>query len=250
MKKLFKFSVLSVLALGFAACNLDDDNGRRVYSIYDEPAVVESVGELPTIRTAYGKFSVPSLANSTSVAEGSLLWVAFVFDMNTQSDDKLYAAQNFKYFAIDSAKVALPADAAEFETYLSDSYSDSIELAMLYNTYIDSMLFFKFTQKAAENQRFDYELVCNPDMERDAQNIPTLYIRTKKVDGSTTRASGSSQEAHTIFGIEMTDYIAQYKVKFAGEVKFNLKYKIGTDKDGKDVYRPFKSNPITWRGIK
>ncbi|GHT51534.1 hypothetical protein AGMMS49982_09210 [Bacteroidia bacterium] len=243
MKKLFKFSVLSVLMLGFAACS-SDDGGKPVYSIYDEPAVVESVGELPTIRTAYGKYSVASLANSTSVAEGSLLWVAFMFERNP-SDKELPAAQGFKYFEIDSTKVAVPANAAEFEAYLSDSYSDSIELAMLYNTYIDSMLFFKFTQKAAENQRFDYELVCNPDLERDAQNIPTLYIRTKKVDGPTTRTS-QSQGANTIFGIEMAEYIAYYKVRFAGEVKFHLKYKIGTDKDGKDVYRAFKSNPITW----
>jgi hypothetical protein len=245
MKKLFQFSVFSVLALGFAACN--DDSGEPVYSIYDEPAVVESVGETPTIRTAYGKYSVASLANSSSVEEGSLLWVAFMVDMNNQPNKELLAAQNFKYFEIDSTKVTLPADAAEFETYLADSYSDSIELAMMYNTYIDSMLFFKFSQEAAENQKFDYELVCNPEMEDGALNIPTLYIRSKKADGASTRTwEPAHSGANTIFGFEMSEYITYYKAKFAGPVKFNLKYKIGTDKDGKDVYRGFKSNPLTW----
>lgn len=228
--------------MGFAGCNNDDD-GKRVYSIYDEPAVVEAVGEQPTIRTAYGKYSVASLANSTSVAEGSLLWVAFMFERNP-SDKELPAAQGFRYFEIDSTKVAVPADAAEFEAYLSDSFSDSIEVAMLYNTYIDSMLFFRFTQKAADTQKFTYELVCNPTLE-DGKTAPTLYIRSKKV-GEILPVHQSSARKSTVFGIQMTEYIAGYKEKFASPVKFNLKYKIGTDKDGEDVYREFRSNPITW----
>ncbi|GHT03197.1 hypothetical protein AGMMS49525_07870 [Bacteroidia bacterium] len=246
MKNLFKTSVLVCVMWGFAACN---NNDNPVYSIYDEPAVVESMGELPVIRTAFGKYSVAALAN-TSVEEGRLLWVAFTVDKGNQPNKEVPTVQNFKYLEIDSTKVIMPADAAEFEACLSDSYSDSIKVAMLYNTYIDEMLFFKFSQKAADNQKFDYELVCNPELEND-EKVPTLYIRTKTDNAEMSANKHSSSGQHTVFGIQMSEYIAYYKAKFSGtenpnRIKFNLKYKTGTDKDGKNVYQNFKSNPITW----
>ncbi|MDR0834511.1 MAG: hypothetical protein LBN93_10090 [Candidatus Symbiothrix sp.] len=242
MKNLVKASVLLCAILGFAACN--NDNGEPVYSIYDEPAVVESVGELPVIRTPYGKYSVPSLA-SVSLEQGSLLWVAFTVDMNDQPNQEVPNAQNFKYIEIDSTQATMPADVTEFEACLSDSYSDSIEVAMLYNTYIDEMLFFKFTQKAADDQKFTYELICNPAVE-NGEDVPTLYIRAKKVDAENAPTAKASTEKNTVFGIKMSNYISYYKEKFSGTVKFNLKYKTGTDKDGKDIYKAFKSNPIVW----
>jgi hypothetical protein len=244
MKKASKISVLLfVLIAVFSACINDHD--EPVFSIYDEPAVVESVGAQPVIRTAYGKYSVPALANA-SVGAGDLLWVAFIVDMNNQPSRDLLTAQSFRYEAIDSTNVTIPADSTEFVSFLSDSYSDSIAEAVMYNTYIDSMLFFGFRQAAPENGTFDYEMVCNPDLE-DGKNIPTLYIRTKKIN-AVRLAAPSHVRRNTVFGFRMSEYVQYYRkhVSGSGPVRFNLKYKIGTGRDGKDVYREFRSNPLSW----
>jgi hypothetical protein len=232
------------MAAIFVACKNDHD--EPVYTIYDEPAVVEQAGEQPVIRTAYGNYAVPALAGLT-VNPGDLLWVAFTVDMNNQPSRELLTAQNFRYKAIDSTTVTIPANTAGFEAALADAYSDSIDAAIMYNTCIDRMLFFAFTQTATGDRTFEYELVCNPDLETGSGNIPTLYIRSRALTAVAPQQESSSARK-TVFGFRMNEYISYYreKISASGPVKFNLKYKIGTDRDGKDVYREFKSNPLSW----
>jgi hypothetical protein len=105
------------------------------------------------------------------------------------------------------------------------------------------LLFFGFKrEKVSDGLFFDYELIWNPEKER-GNEYPTLYIRSKKIEAPSV--SGSRE---TIFAFDMTDFIHYYKVNISDKnpVGFNLKYKIGTDEDGQDVYRQFRDNPIKW----
>jgi hypothetical protein len=107
------------------------------------------------------------------------------------------------------------------------------------------MLFFEFTHKESPaNSTFTYEMVWEPATATDSNSHPNLYIRTKRLEDS----SIGEGDNKIIFGFDMTAFIDYYKehISSSNPVTFNLKYKIGTDKEGKDVYRDFQSNPIKW----
>jgi len=246
MKKLLAIPVLlTALSLGFVSC-LDDDD-KTTYYFYDEPAVVQSLSDNQAIiRTAYGKFFVSEAENS-KLEKGDLLWTSFTVDMNKQLSKDTLTAIGFKYDNIDSTKVTIPANKEEFESYLADSYSDSIDLAVLYKTYIDSLLFFKFTQKEISNQVREYELVLNPIIE-NSNKYPTLYIRAKTTAISSTGNQSNDEKEETIFAFDMTEFIDYYRKNISEKtlVTFNLKYKVGENKEGGDIYKEFISNPIPW----
>ena len=245
MKKLLVIPFLFVLSLGFVSCLDDDDN--PIYYFYDEPAVVESLeNNQVIIKTAYGNFFVSGTENS-KLNKGDLLWTSFTVDMNNQPTKDTLTAIHFKYYNIDSTKVTLPTNKKEFESYLTDSFSDSFELAVLYRTYVDSLLFFNFTQKEAPNQTREYELVLNPEIE-NRNNFPTLYIRAETTELSQSENRSNKGKDNTIFAFDMTEFIDYYRknISKTEPVTFNLKYKTGEDKDGNDIYREFKSNPIPW----
>ncbi|MDR3219607.1 MAG: hypothetical protein LBU22_11660 [Dysgonamonadaceae bacterium] len=248
MKISSKISFLFIcLVMGLTSCLNEDDANNIVY-FYDEPAIFVPDGEKPFINTAYEIFYVPDLVGNTTLKEGDLLWTSFIVDTSkpsvSHSDSEYYATIGFKYKPVDSASVMVPEANAEFEAYLSDDYSETFHSAVLYRSSIDKILFFGFKQaEKADDDAYIYEMVMNPKIE-DSNGYPSLYIRAKKSDSE----SASRWKDEIIFAFKMDAFVNYYKdnVSHTGPVKFNLKYKIGTDNDGKDVYRGFMSNPLSW----
>jgi hypothetical protein len=246
MKKLIKLGVLFLSVFVFTNC-LDDNDNKPIYYFYDEPAVIDSLGDNSIVRTPHGKFLVSTIGGD-SLKIGDLLWTAFRVDPNDgvpeSTSTKQHKATNFSYKKVDSTKVILPADTTEFKSYLSDDYSAFIYEAVLYRDYIDKLLFFGFRRETvSDNLTFKYEMILNPEIE--AQNgYPTFYIRSQKMD----LVESHSGHRETIFAFDMTEFLRNYKESSSDKkiVKFNLKYKVGVDEEGKDVYREFKSNPISW----
>ena len=257
MKRLLKsFGVLFLLLFQLASCvDLDNERNRILY-YYDEPVVVDQMGDYPVVHNESYVLYVPGLKENTALKAGDLLWTSFIVDLddhNTEaqlslSNDVYYTAMNFRYKTVDSAKVIIPSDAAAFNGYLSDDYSTPIELSALFPYNIDNLWFFGFKHNDNSNKtNYTYELILNPEIE-NGQNYPTLYIRAKQIDAS----AADSEKAYSIrdgniFAFDVKDFANYYKETFPTKnVEFNLKYKTGVDAAGKDVYRSFLSNPIPW----
>jgi hypothetical protein len=229
---------------------LNSDNKDPYYFFYDEPAIVESLGDNVIVRTAYGKFSAPSLKDDV-LRVNDILWSSFMVEKKDENKVQMpgnqyyYNVTGFKYEKIDSSKVIIPADTHVFESYLSDDYTEKIDRAVLYKTYVDSLLFFGF-EHGSSSTVFEYELFLNPDIE-SSNGYPTLYIRTRQKELTPLEHSQLHQN-RVIYAFDMTDFVDYYKRSFSGKstVQFNLKYYVET-KNGKDVYREFLSNPLSWR---
>jgi hypothetical protein len=236
-------------SLVFVLTNCLNDDGDNIIYFFKEPAVVKSMGtssEKSVIRTPNGEFYVP-LSEKDSVETGTLLWTYFQVDMNEKANDLesvlVRNTTNFQYEKVDSSRIIMPADSTEFQLYLSDDYTVFIPEAVLYNDYVDKLLFFGFTRgSSSDNSSLEYELIRNPKIE-DENGHPTLYIRSRKSDSSNFKG-----QRETIYAFEMSDFIDYYKENISAEglVKFNLKYHTGKDENGEDVYRSFKKKPIEW----
>ena len=247
------FGVLFILLFQFTSC-LDNDDRKPVYYFYDEPAVVNPMEEYPFIRNQSDLFYVPGLADNTTLKEGDLLWTSFIVDLDDEErpdliiDTQFFIARHFQYKTVESAKVIIPADAAEFESYLSDDYSAPIESSVLYPYIIDSLWFFGFIQGDRSNQlSHTYELILNPEIE--SGNYPTLYIRSKQVNASNEHQA-KDRLHRKVFAFDVADFVNHYDKNASSSNAtrwFNLKYKTGTDSDGKDIYKAFVSNPISWK---
>jgi len=241
------FGILFILLFQFTSCLDNDHNEQPVYYFYDEPVVVDQMGNHPIVRNESYSFYVSELADNTALKAGDLLWTSFIVDLDDQESTDQYTAKDFRYGVVDSAKVIIPANAEAFESYLSDDYSASIELSVLYKYAIDSLWFFGFQQQNQSN--YTYELILNPDIEKDSGNNPTLYIRAKQIDNSEATNSGKSySKGEDIFAFDVADFVNYYRetISKTGNVRFNLKYKSGVDKEGNDIYKTFMSNPISW----
>ena len=248
------FGVLLVLLFQFTSC-LNDDGKNPVYYFYEEPVVVEQMGGNSIIRNQSDFFYVPELSDNTVLKENDLLWTSFIVDMNDEEnsgltkENKIYTARHFRYKTVDSAKVIIPANAEEFQSYLSDDYSASIEFSVLYKYYIDSLLFFGFEQKDKSNQlAYTYELILNPELENS--NYPTLYIRAKQLNVS-PKDRAEDKQGRRVFAFDVADFVNSHNwdhlyLPSSKTIKFNLKYKTGEDSNGKDIYKSFMSNPIEW----
>jgi len=254
MKRFFIiFGVLFILLLQFTSCLNDENDKGQVYYFYDEPAVIYQLGKYPMVRNQSDLFYVPELADNTTLEGNELLWTSFIVDLNDQEQldylsVKHYTARHFKYKTVDSAKVIIPSDVAEFKSYLLDDYSDSIKFSVLYKYAIENLWFFGFKQK--DNSTYVYELVMNPEIEDNQNNYPTLYIRAKKTDPSPRSDDKAYSNDGNIFAFDAADFADYYSKTISATdktVKFNLKYKIGVDANGKDIYREFMSNPISWK---
>ena len=252
MKKFFLFlGVLFILLIQFSSCMKDDDR-KPMYYFYDEPVVVFETGENPVIRNQSYLFKVPELAENETLNKNDLLWSAFTVDLEDDpstdltKESKIYTARNFKYKTVDSTSVIIPANEEEFQAYMTDDYSDSIEFSVLFKYYIDNLLFLGFKQKDGLSQQYyTYELVLNPELENS--KYPTLYIRSKLVTPS-PKLQVTDKDRRTVFAFDASDFAVYYKKNFASnpDTRFNLKYKTGVDSDGKDIYKEFMSNPIRW----
>ena len=231
MKKYFFIPALFVAVL-FFSCSEDSP---RIYYVWDEPAIVDSLNNIPIIKTAYGKYAAPTL--SSDVKKGSYLWVSFIIDEDKQTNaDLLTVVTNLKYKKIGGSDVVCMEDGGPLPGN-EDEYTDSIDVALLYNSYVDNVLFFGFHQQAPEDQKFEYKLIFNKDSIFD--HVPTLYIKAKRI-GS---AAGSDKKILTHYGFDMSDFLET--VDSPSTIAFNVKYKMGT-LNGKDVYKSFRTKPITW----
>jgi hypothetical protein len=251
MKSLLKNACAILLCAFCLTSCLDDNDSNSIYYYYDEPVVYEPVAESPFIRTAYDTFHVSDLADAGSLQKGDLLWSTFTVDLNNEAtpgpaDGKFYTATHFKYTKVNITDVILPEKEA-FDSYLSDDYSESISSAGLYRSYIDNSLFFGFKHKE-QNNGYTYELVMNPEEDNNSA-YPTFYIRAKKV---TIVPVSDYKKDEIIFAFNMSEFINYYRksISNTGPIKFNLKYKIGEDTNGKDIYREFLSNPLSWNPMK
>ena len=256
MRKFFKISgVLLILLLQLASC-LDNGDRKPLIYYYDEPVAVSATGEYTRVRNETYSFYVPGLADNTSLKEGDLLWTSFVVDIEEQPPTVFslhcYTARHFRYQTVDSAKVIIPETDEAFNSYLSDDYSESIELSALYNYAIDSLCFFGFKHYNQSNQLlYTYELILNPEIENESNGFPTLYIRSKQINTNETSGNAYSNDGK-IFAFDIADFVKYYeenyteKITSDGRIRFNLRYKTGVDADGNDVYRAFMSNPIPW----
>ncbi|MDR0506652.1 MAG: hypothetical protein LBH32_07535 [Dysgonamonadaceae bacterium] len=237
MKKVSLFFVLCFFVLGFTGCGDNKKDDKSIFYFYNEPAIIENLGSSPVVKTPHGKFFV-SFLKGDSLKAGNVLWTSFSADMGAKVKDSLttaYKAVNFKYEKVDTSHVIMPTTNAEFEKYLSDDYSASIQKAVLHKDNIDSLLFFGFQKQNNVNKKYVYEIIMNPKTEN---GNPTFYIRMKE----------TNPKIGTVFAFDMKKFIAWYRKNVAaqGPLKFNLKYKTGKGKDGKDIYSDFKSNPISW----
>ena len=251
MKKFLNvFGVLFLLLFQLTSCLNEDDNRKPVYFFYDEPVVVNQMGDNPVVCNESYSFYVPGLAKDTTLKAGYLLWSSFIVDLDNDKElpaifsKFYYTAKNFHYQTVGNSKVIIPADTAEFQSYLSDDYSASIESSFLYRYAIDSLWFFGFRQKDYSSN-FIYELILNPTIEKNGNNYPTLYIRAKQTNVST---SARSTDGNLVFAFDAADFVKYWKNLniSTNRVRFNLKYKTGVDANGKDIYRSFMSNPIAW----
>ena len=253
MKNLLKiFGVLFILLFQFTSCLKMDDDRKPFHYFYDEPVVVARTEDAILVNNESYLFYVPGLEDNTTLKTGDLLWSSFTVDPESETATNLitypkqYTAEHFKYKVVESAKVIIPADAAEFESYLSDDYSAPIELSVLYKYEIESLWFFGFVQQDQSNQlSHTYELILNPESEDS--NYPVLYIRSKQVN-TPVENQAKDQRNRKVFAFDVADFVKYYREKNAstGVVHFNIKYKNGTDSNGKDVYKEFMSNPISW----
>lgn len=245
MKKVLVIPFIFFLSFGLISC--DDDSSSTVF-FYDEPALIESVTDASAlIKTAYGRFNVTLPSGATPVSAGDLLLATFSVDMD-QSGDAPMPVNGFRFISLNHSDVIIPESPEKFTEHLSDSYSDSIRLAGLKNSYVDYFLFFEFSHFSPSGGTFDYELVCNPEVE-EGDNIPTLYIRARETGQALLTESTTGKY---YFAFNMAEYV-NYYIKHnpdAKTVRFNLKYKIGMDKEGNDLYRSFQSNPFAWNVIR
>ncbi|MCL1932606.1 MAG: hypothetical protein FWF53_02165 [Candidatus Azobacteroides sp.] len=255
MKKILKiFGILFILLFPMTSCLDDDYSGKPLYYFYDEPVVVNSMGEHPIIRNESALFYVPELAGNTSLKEGDLLWTSFIVNSDDGeqpdiADATLFTARNFRYKTVDSVKVIIPADAAAFQSYLADDYSAPIESSVLYNYTIDNLLFFGLMQRDRSNQLIHtYELILNPEIEVGSNSCPTLYIRSKPLNVPEANSGKAYSKDGAVFAFDVTDFVNYYRetISSTDKIRFNLKYKTDVDGNGNDVYRAFMSNPIAW----
>jgi hypothetical protein len=249
MKKLFLFSVLLCLAFGFSSC-LDNNDQPQIYVFYDEPAVYYSINDKPLIKTSQGwLFYAPSLATDV-IEEGALLWTHFTVEKTEENyryisgDTSCYIANSLDYEFVDSASIILPENSEEVEALLHDDYSEDIDRAVLYINAINKILFFGFSYDKTAASSHTYEIFLNP-AEEHPDGFPVIYIRSKEIHDNVARRYNSSGE--TIFATDMSKFVDYYRKNVSDSeiIKFNIKYKVGNE-DGNDIYREFKSNPLSW----
>jgi len=248
MKRFLKTSgVLLILLFQFTGCLNYDDNKNPVYYFYDEPVVVTYTGDFLLVNNQSYSFYVSGLTDNTSLKEGNLLWTSFTVDIEEQPPTVFsvhyYTARHFRYQTVDSARVIIPENVEEFQSYLADDYSEPIELSLLHKYIIDRLWFFSF--KHRDHSNHIYELILNPELEDSI--YPTLYIRSKKVNTSNEQQAKDHLNRE-VFAFDVTDFAPYNKEKNSSSdvIRFNLKYKVGVDSEGNDIYRGFSSNPITW----
>jgi hypothetical protein len=245
------YGVLLVFLFQFTSCFDYDNNNKPLYYFFDEPVVVNQLGTYPFVRNESYMFYVPGLTGNTNVKEGNILWTSFVVDLDDNEYPSVlstfnYTARRFNFEIVDSAKVIIPADIEEFESFLSDSYSEPVELSVLYKYVIDSLWFFGFKHKENSNQvRYAYELILNP--EKGNNDFPTLYIRSKRVNAP-AGCNARDQLQRNIFAFDTKEFVNYYRESISptGQIRFNLKYKTGVNTNGADIYKDFTSNPIPW----
>lgn len=234
MKKLLLFPMMLVAAL-FVCFSCMDDDKPLVVLVWDEPAITDSLENVPVIRTAYGIYYAPALSDTLPV--GSHLWVSFILDEGVEKVGSFFTAGSLKYLEIGHSASEVISGMPPGD---EDGYTDSIRGARLYTSYIGNYLYFGFEHKSPADQQYEYRIYCS-DEPANSNNIPTFYIKAKSLKEN---PAGESKDRLINYGFDMTRYIDS-DLKTSPVRQFYVKYKTGT-KDGKDVYDSFKTSPVQW----
>ncbi len=243
MRKIFGIAFLSVFALGFVSCLEDKE---PIYSFDREPGIAKFKGDQPFTRTAYGEYYTPEMSSAT-FETGDYLLASFTVDENNQPTQGVTTGTNFRAVKIGGSSVIIK------EGDMTDTYNDSITSMVIYSSMVDNVFFFDFKQKAPSGQEYAYEIICNTDSViagSDNNKAPTLYIRSIKTNHPENTDVATIT---TSYAFDLGDFVSTYKVQYKGEsssynyISLNIKYKTGTDKAGKDVYKFLSDKPILWR---
>ncbi len=238
MKKLFLILLSGSVLLGFTGC-LDDGDSA---SYYEGPAMVTYENQNPMLKLAgETTLSVPGL--SDTLKTGDCLWSYF------STENNIVSGLAYQKLGVDTV--------FESSGDMKDDYNDAIKSAAVYEATIDSVLFFVFSQKELSQSdlkstgitesspygnAYTYEIMYNTDsiIQADGKEIPKLYIKSKKIN-----ASSSSLKSR--FAFNMNEFVSKYSDSETGQVPLYLHFKIGTDSEGNDVYQKFQNYPIKWK---
>ena len=101
------------------------------------------------------------------------------------------------------------------------------------------LFFFRFKQAAPADQVFIYEMTYDTN---ENTGMPTVYIRAKKSGtGSQPLAVNSFYHA-----FDMNNFLWNLSPDSKNMVSFNIVFKTGVDKDGKDIYQSWAYNPMKY----
>ncbi len=240
--------LLSLLCLSIFVLTGCSDDDEPVYYYQNVPAIVKYQNQQPYLETPGNLFAASGL--SDTLKSGDCLWSSFVVDMNGQPNPNVPQVSSLYYRKLgkDSVRAATG--------NMLDDYNSFITEAVLYTSYVDSVLFFEFyisgmTDNVPVNRveypsspNYAFEIMYNTDsmMVVNGMNIPKLYIKAKQLS---TQAPTSVRYR---FAFDMAEFVTKYADTATKSVPLYLHYKTGTTgtSDG-DIYKSFKTYPVNWK---
>ncbi len=242
--KSLKIIILTLSGFLFFTSCLEDNGNFTSYPA--NAAVVTSFETYPGvlfISTSYGVFAANELKGKYNV--GDCLYCSFKINYDSQPSRYYQTASEIKNIQDsplnESGIVMLPHNSDSNVSYIDTASVDSILAIQFLNNYsspyVDNHLFLSIGQIASNNQEYEYKLVSYPDS-CDLEKIPYLYICAKK----TNTSSAAVKETYRTQVFDMLSFVNEYKKD--KEIKFYLKYKVGVDGNGNNIYQSATSSPI------
>jgi len=231
MKKII-FPILGMIMLGLSSCN----DGDNIKPYWDVPAIVGFNSELsqPTLITSEETFIAPMLQRHLSIGDislGDALLTFFEVNFDQQSFPGHIEVSFLEAWHIDKTFPRQTITSEDHTTIENIAGHDVI----IFNNKNNIVLFFAFEHLTHENQMFEYIMTYDPDDIAEME-IPTLYIRARK-DGE---GSGNVIDVRRrIHAFDMSEF---YRI--SNKSKINIKFKIGEDQDGDDIFRSWARNPF------
>jgi len=242
MKRII-FPFLVMVMLGWSGCMKEPVPNVTNYS--NVPAIVYfSFETFQNMLLLPGNLLVLA-PGMTDYFDGEMLWTDFTIDERNQPYSDYWTVSNLVVHSrINYHHIKNVASKED----LSDDYDSPINQIFIFPESIKNTMFFGFVQKAPSGQIFEYELIYTQDDVSDSNTtIPTLYIRSRKVNNVT----GSETDIKTMCGFDMS-FLSSFTINPDGFVKFYIKCLTGT-KDGVDEYTILppslhgESSPFQWK---
>ncbi len=236
--------VLTLFTMSFVSCLDDDDNNPNILDFVYEPVIIKSNdGSSVKMRTQYGDILAPQL-NKAKAGEYYLTH----FWMDTTQHPYTASIIDYKRMGADTISIlpsgtpmtkASDISITDVGIYTQDAQAETLlksDVKSVKFMCMDSTFFVKAQFDGSENGKsHDLELVFALDSIDATNHLPIFYLRAKPTDQEIAR-DGYALNLSPLIGTTL----------YAGEgfVEFNLKFKTGVDKDGKDVYKSYENNPV------